>query len=187
MKNRTKKWLLVAGCFAICAVMVGLISNGFTNSPVQDDPMLMSDEVQEGVTVNPDNVNILDDKVPVTINTDTTAATDNNTGNGAVFRGTEQTIQPDVSRPVHDEETLRDPTRTPDGTPVSGPPVHMDHDSVQSPASIDRPVTDSGAGSGNNASGGSLPGFENAIDGGENTFIHVDSDGDINKQIGIMD
>jgi hypothetical protein len=35
--------------------------------------------------------------------------------------------------------------------------------------------------------GNSIPGFDNVPDGGANTVIEVDGDGDINKQVGIMD
>ena len=36
MKNSTKKWLTVAGCLAICVVLVAVIAGSFSKDKVTD-------------------------------------------------------------------------------------------------------------------------------------------------------
>ena len=101
--------------------------------------------------------------------------TGTNAGNGAISSGTEQTIQADPEVPEKpDEETLTDPSQKPDGTPVEGTPTPEDHDNYQPPQ---QPSTNTGGG---------LPGFENVPNAGGNQGGTIDSDGDINKQVGTM-
>ena len=120
-----------------------------------------------------------DDQKPgdnVTVNPETPdASTNTDDGNGADFTGTEQTIQPDPVKPEYTEDELKDPTKTPDGTPVEGTPEPQDHNNVTPPP--EQPST--------NTSGG-LPGFDNVPNAGANQGGSIDSDGDINTQVGIM-
>lgn len=112
----------------------------------------------------------------VTVNPETPdASTNTDDGNGADFTGTEQTIQPDPVKPEYTEDELKDPTKTPDGTPVEGTPEPQDHNNVTPPP--EQPST--------NTSGG-LPGFDNVPNAGANQGGSIDSDGDINTQVGIM-
>ena len=53
MNNRTKKWALVAGCLMLCAVLVGMIGQGFIKEPVMDGPLPQTDAGTGDVTVNP--------------------------------------------------------------------------------------------------------------------------------------
>jgi len=92
-----------------------------------------------------------------------------------VYVSTEQTIQPDPVKPEYTEDELKDPTKTPDGTPVEGTPEPQDHNNVTPPP--EQPST--------NTSGG-LPGFDNVPNAGANQGGSIDSDGDINTQVGIM-
>lgn len=39
MKNSTKKWLTVAGCLAVCVVLVIVIASSFSKDKVTDDPL----------------------------------------------------------------------------------------------------------------------------------------------------
>ena len=184
MKNSTKKWLTVAGCLAICVVLVIVIVSSFSKNRVNDDPLPPSSSQQNDVVVDPDSSNpspsesgdIQEPEDDVTVNPetpDTNANTDE--GSGADFTGTEQTIQPDTVKPEYTEEELKDPTKTPDGTPVEGTPEPQDHNNVTPPP--EQPST--------NTSGG-LPGFENVPNAGGNQGGTIDSDGDINKQVGTM-
>lgn len=178
MKNRTKKWLVVAGCLMICAVLVVLIGGSFSKEPVQDDPLPVLENTPGGVTVDPGtqgNGAGNDSPPAVVVKPETQAPT----GSGAVYTGTEQTIQPDVTKPEYDEETLKDPTKTPDGKPVSEPPQHVDHDAITPPPAAEKP-------SGGGTSGG-LPGFDNVPNAGANQGTKADGEGDINKQVGIME
>ena len=185
MKNNTKKWLTVAGCLAICAVLVIVIVSSFSKDKVTDDPLPSSSSQQGDVVVDPDSStpppsesgDVQEPEDAVTVNPETPDANTNaGEGNGADFTGTEQTIQGDSVKPEYTEEELKDPTKTPDGTPVEGTPEPQDHDNVTPPP--EQPST--------NTSGG-LPGFDNVPDAGPNQGEYVDGDGDINKQIGIMD
>lgn len=178
MKNRSKKWLVVAGCLVICAALIALLGNSLPQETPQGDPVLMTDKTPSDAGTG--GADVKTDDTPAVVvkpNQGTPAAS----GNGAVSRGTEQTIQPDVTSPEPpDDETLSDPTMTPDGQKVDGSPEPVDHGSVQQPTN---PPPQQGQPSG----GGGLPGFGSVPNAGANQGSQVDSEGDINKQIGIMD
>lgn len=181
MKNTTKKWLTVAGCLAVCAVLVFVIAGQFGREPVTDDPLPTSNSQPKDVVVTEpggavDNTEKKDD-VEVKPEIPDVSSTPGASGdNGAVSSGTEQTIQPDPVKPEPDEDALKDPTQKPDGTPVEGTPKPEDHNNVTPPPAP--PSTNTGGG---------LPGFDNVPNAGPNQVIEGESDGDINKQVGIMD
>lgn len=184
MKNSTKKWLTIAGCLAVCAVLVVVIASRFAGETVTDGDLPPSSFQQGDVVVDPDsgaqNTDAPDDGEQagddVTVDPEIPSGDlSENSGNGADSTGTEQTIQADPVKPeTPDEEVLTDPTQKPDGTPVEGTPTPEDHDTYEPPVP---PST--------NTSGG-LPGFENVPNAGENQVIEGQSDGDINTQVGIM-
>ncbi|MFR1195374.1 MAG: DUF6550 family protein [Oscillospiraceae bacterium] len=184
MTENTKKWLTVAGCLVVCAILVAVIASSFSKDKVTDDPLPPSSSQQGDVVVDPDSstpppAEFDDSQEPgddVTVNLETPDAnTNTGEGNGADFTGTEQTIQGDPVKPEYTEEELKDPTKTPDGTPVEGSPEPQDHNNVTPPP--EQPPT--------NTSGG-LPGFDNVPNAGENQVTEGHSDGDINTQVGIM-
>lgn len=158
MTENTKKWLTVAGCLVVCAILVAVIASSFSKDKVTDDLLPPSSSQQGDVVVDPDSstpppAESGDDQKPgdnVTVNPETPdASTNTDDGNGADFTGTEQTIQPDPVKPEYTEDELKDPTKTPDGTPVEGTPEPQDHNNVTPPP--EQPST--------NTSGG-LPGFD---------------------------
>ena len=170
MTENTKKWLTVAGCLVVCAILVAVIASSFSKDKVTDDPLPPSSSQQGDVVVDPDSstpppAESGDDQEPgddVNVNPETPdASTNTDDGNGADFTGT--------------EDELKDPTKTPDGTPVEGTPEPQDHNNVTPPP--EQPST--------NTSGG-LPGFDNVPNAGENQVTEGHSDGDINMQVGIM-
>jgi hypothetical protein len=185
MKNRTKKQLIVGGCLVICAAMAVLIWNQFAKEVIPDGPLPMTETATGSVTVDTgigqDNAEAQNITAPV-VKPDNSIPTGANSSNGAVFKGTNQTIQSDPIKVEYDEEAIKDPTKTPDGKPVNEPPKHEDHNSVTTPPPQNKP-----AGSGNSGSSGGLPGFDNVPNAGANKVIPVDGDGDINKQVGIME
>ena len=186
MKNRMQKWLLVAGCLVICAAMVGLIGSRFTKEPIPDDILPAADSAAGGVTVDAGTESGGSDAtVPIVVKPDTSIPADNVGGNGAVYTGTEQTIQPDVTKPVYDEETLKDQTKTPDGEKVSEPPTHTDHSNVVPSTNTPAKPNEPQSGDKNDKGQIYVPGFGwiNETGGSGET---VGSDGDINKQVGIM-
>lgn len=181
MKNITKKWLTVAGCLAVCAVLVFVIAGQFGREPVTDDPLPTSNSQPKDVVVTEpdggdDHAEKKDD-VEVKPEIPGVSSTPGASGdNGAVSSGTEQTIQPDPVKPEPDEKTLKDPTQKPDGTPVEGTPKPEEHNNVTPP-----PVPPS------TNTGGGLPGFDNVPDGGTNQVIEADDMYESGNKIGIMD
>lgn len=112
----------------------------------------------------------------MTVNPETPdASTNTDDGNGADFTGTEQTIQPDPVKPEYTEDELKDPTKTRMGLRSRVLLSRQDHNNVTPPP--EQPST--------NTSGG-LPGFDNVPNAGANQGGSIDSDGDINTQVGIM-
>lgn len=184
MKQSTKKWLAVAGGLALCAVLVVLITGQFTKEPPQEAPLpATSSQPGDVVVRDPEVSGVPESQTPekeddlVVVKPEvpaTTPAPDG--GGGAVSSGPEQTIQADPVKPTPSEEELKDPTQKPDGAPVQGTPTPEDHDNVTPPPPP--PSTNTGGG---------LPGFDNVPDAGPNQVIEGQSDGDINKQVGIMD
>ena len=186
MKNTTKKWLTVAGCLVLCAVLVGLISMRFQTEPPQDELLPTQSSQPSDVTVDPGNATPAEkEKEPVVIPPDLSTPAPSN--NGAVSSGTEQTIQGDVTKPEPPtEDALKDPTQKPDGEKVTEPPKNVDHDKVVQPT---EPPKQENQPQGGDTSGGKIyvPGFgwiEDEGGGGQGTT--VDGDGDINKQVGQM-
>ena len=183
MKNSTKKWLTVAGCLVICAVLVGLIGTRFRTEPPKDAPLPTQSSQPSDVTVDPGSTTPTEkEKEPVIIPPST--STPANTDNGAVSTGTDQTIQPDVSKPEPPkEEVLQNPDQKPNGDAVTEQDKPVDHDKVVQPTEPPKPQESSKPSGGGN----SIPGFDNVPDAGPNQVIEVDGDGDINKQVGTMD
>ena len=168
MTEKTKRIILIAAGVLLCAVLVVGIVSRLAAVPMPIDPAIPDDVPDTKDPV----VNISDPEVKVDIKTD---GDHHDLGNDADSSGTEQTIQPDPVKPEYTEDELKDPTKTPDGTPVEGTPEPQDHNNVTPPP--EQPST--------NTSGG-LPGFDNVPNAGANQGGSIDSDGDINTQVGIM-
>ena len=182
MNAKTKKWLAVTGCLALCAVLVVLIGQQFiTPKPVDTPPSPQSSEVSN-VTVDPQATDSAETEKEVTV-APPDAVQPVSTDNGAVSSGTEQTIQGDVSKPEYTEEQLQDSTQKPNGEKVTEPPAAVDHDKVEQPKETPKQESSSKPSNGGN----SIPGFDNVPNLGENQVIEGKSDGDINKQVGTMD
>lgn len=183
MNAKTKKWLAVTGCLALCAVLVVLIGQQFkTPKPVDSSLPPQSSEVSN-VTVDPKVSDSTEKEVIVTPPDTSQSAS---TGNGAVSSGTEQTIQGDVSKPEYTEEQLKDPAQKPNGEKVTEQDKPVDHDKVEQPK--ETPKSDSQPQGGETKDGKIyVPGFGWITDnGGGGQGTTVDGDGDINKQVGNM-
>lgn len=196
MKNSTKKWLTVAGCLAVCAVLVIAIASSFSKDKVTDDPLPPSSSQQSDVVVDPDSSTPPpsesgDEQKPeddVTVRPETPdAGTGTDAGNGADFTGTEQTIQSDPVKPEYTEEELKDPTKTPDGTPVEGTPEPQDHDTYEPPKDIPASSGEPQGGDVNEAGQTYLPGFGWIENSGENHGEYLEDMYENGNKIGIMD
>lgn len=163
MKNSNKKWLVVAGALAVCAVLIGVIANQFRTPPVEETLPPASESQPASVVVAPD---------PIVIDPAEVVAE-----GGAVDSGPEQTIQPDVEKPEEPEkpaidgDALTDPNQVPTYTPEQTNP--------QPPAAPSGGATRPGQ--------IYVPGFGWIADeGGGGVGTPTDGDGDPNKQVGDM-
>ena len=55
MTENTKKWLTVAGCLVVCAILVAVIASSFSKDKVTDDLLPPSSSQQGDVVVDPDS------------------------------------------------------------------------------------------------------------------------------------
>lgn len=178
MNDKTKKWLIVAGGLALSAVLVVAITGQFKTEKPVDAPLPSQSSQISDVTVDPKVSDSAEKEKEVVIQQpNTTPPT--NSDNGAVDKGTEQTIQGDVTKPEYTEEALKNPDQKPNGDPVTEQDKPQEHDKVETPVTPPAPSKPSG--------GNSIPGFDNVPNLGENQVIEGKSDGDINKQVGTMD
>ena len=181
MKNisdKAKKRLTITGCLAICVVLVVLIGQQFKTDKPVDDPLPSQSSAVSDVTVDPNAPDNAEKEKNMVIQLpDTTQPT--SSGNGAVDKGTDQTIQGDVTKPEYNENELKNPDQKPNGEKITEQDKPVDHDKVEK--SKDPPASSKPSG------GNSIPGLDNVPNLGENQVIEGKSDGDINKQVGTMD
>lgn len=182
--NRTKKWLIAAGGLVICVVLVAAISSQFEKEKPADAPIPSQSAEISDVTVDNENTEKETEKEVIVTKPDITEPESN--VNGAVSTGTEQTIQGDVEKPKEPE-----PPKTEDGKDRTPPKTESGKNHEFTPESPDAPPTykpeETEKKPAESKPSGGLPGFDNVPDGGANTVIEVDGDGDINKQVGTMD
>ena len=179
MKNKFKKWSIVSAVSVICVVLIAVIAWQLQPKPAVDD-LTPQDQIEADVNpvANENDVVIApnDDETP------------NNAdgAKGGVSTGTEQTIQPDPVKPTPPSESQKtNPAQKPNGEKVSTPPIAEDHDTVKPPTTTTKPNEPKG-GDKNSKGEVYVPGFGWVKEsGGEGKA--VDSDGDINKQVGTMD
>lgn len=159
INDKTKKWLVVIGCLAVCVVLVVLIGSRFTSEKPVDQPLPSQASQPTDVTVNTD-AEKEKDVVVTPPDTSPTVGTDN----GAVSTGTDQTIQGDVSKPEYSEDQLTDPSQKPNGEKVTEPPA-----SAEPPKSTPKPTQPDTPKSGDRNDKGEIyvPGFGWVEDSGE--------------------
>lgn len=188
MKNnngKMKKWLTIAGCLALCAVLVVLIGQQFKSQKPVDNTLPPQSSEASDMTVDP-NLPDNAEKEKEVIVTPPDTSQPISTDNGAVSSGTEQTIQGDAVKPEYTEEQLNDPDQKPNGEKITEQDKPVEHDKVEQPK--DTPKNDSQPQGGDTKDGKIyVPGFGWIDDeGGGGQGTTVDGDGDINKQVGNM-
>lgn len=200
MSDKSKKRLVISGLSLVCVSLIIAIAVRFrTEKPADILPAgsIASDDVKPDQPM-PTEVNKTviepslpapteEEKIVIKPNIQTPTLAPSAAGNTAVSTGTEQTIQPDVTKPPGpSEEQLTDPSQKPDGEIVTEPPKDEDHDEVVTPSS---PPAKAGEPQGGDKKDGKIfvPGFGWIQDnGGGGIGEVVGSDGDINKQVGEM-
>lgn len=174
INDKTKKRLIIFGGLAVSIVLIILIAAQFKKEPIKEAD-IPKQSIETSVAA-PDSQNKLEIKEAES----TTAKISDNSQkvNGAVDTGTEQKIQGDV--PKKPTRPSTDSTKTP-SVEKTDPPKAED---IPIP-STSTPKPEKKAETKTQPSGG-LPGFDNVPNGGENQVIDGKSDGDIDKQVGIM-
>lgn len=197
MKDKTKKALILAVCAVVSICLIAGIYLTLQPPSMQDDLTGQQDQVSG--EVNPNTSSISDagtagddteddddelDDGNIVVNIQQPDEKQDAAAGAGDSTGTEQTIQSDVDKPEADEDALTDPSKTPDGQMVDGPPEPVDHGTVTTP-----PPSSSEPQAGDTNDKGQIyvPGFGWIANEGGGTDVKTgDSDGDINKPVGIM-
>jgi hypothetical protein len=182
MSDNTKRRLTIMASLAICVALIVLIGSQFIKEKPQDEPLPTPDSQVVDVTVDPaggPNSNTAKGYDIVVPKPDAQFSQPTDDG-GAVSSGTEQTIQPDVTKP----QAPKPPKIENEDATVNAPapPSYKPEQTEQKPSS-------------NNPKNGDKKDGKIYIDGfgwiddegGGGSGTEVDGDGDINKQVGIMD
>ena len=187
MTDKTKKYLAIGGGAVICAGLLVAISLQFGKPPTGVDKLPEDSASATQIVVDPsisstsgteESTEGKDVVIPpaTTPKSDVVSSQPVDT-RPAQTDQTEQAIQPEVTKPAPpSEEALQDPTTKPDGTKVDTPPAPVDHDTYTPPADT-----------GDQNSGGGLPGFDNVPDGGANQVIEAPDMYENGNKIGSMD
>ena len=185
MKNineKVKKWLIISGGLVLSAVLLVAIMSQFKAPPINDLDLPDPNSTTQKVAVeSPDMTEKENDiKVsPIEIEKEP------NNANG-VDKGIEQTIQPDPIKPEYTDEQLKNPDQKPNGEKVTEKDKPVEHNKVEKPNTPPKSDNQSQGGDVNSKGETYLPGFGWIKNSGENQRIAGESDGDINKQVGIM-
>ncbi|CAK7052032.1 MAG: hypothetical protein BACD_02530 [Bacteroides rodentium] len=154
LSEKTKKYLAVSGGAVICIGLIAAISLQFAKAPAGKDQLSEKSPAASEIVVNPSSLaanteelgteekeepNTEEKKIVVQPNTE--AATGGTESSQPVDTRpaqtdqTEQSIQPEVTKPAEpSEEVKKDATQKPDGTKVDTPPTPVEHEEVVTPA-----------------------------------------------------
>lgn len=181
MNEKRKKRLAIGGCVVIGIALAAAIGLQFQKTPTQADVLPPESTESSEVTVappetTPPTVPSTEGKeVTVTVPSTTTApeSTQAVDSRPAQTDQTEQSIQPEATKPVVTEEQKKDMTQKPNGEAVSGEPEVVDHDTYTPPVEEPKP-------------NGGLPGFDHVPDAGANQVIPADDMYENGNKIGDM-
>lgn len=175
LNDKTKRWVIIAGCGLFCAVLIALIGARFIPKAPVDDLTLSSSEESREVIPIIEPTEIQEGKVVVVLPEPQPEAVSE--AAPAVSSGTEQTIQPDPVIPSEPEK----PVAQGDHTNPDQQPTYKQEDTVKQSQSS---TPQNGATSGGKIYVDGFGWIENH--GGGASMGHADSNGDINKQVGQM-
>ncbi|MCQ5144494.1 DUF6550 family protein [Enterocloster bolteae] len=144
MTEKTKKYLAISGGAVICAGLIVAIGLQLGKAPVGEDKLPEESQTATQIVVNPGSLSSeaaepSTEEKELIIQPNTDASGHSETSQPADTRPaqtdqTEQSIQPEVTKPVEPEESVKtDPTQKPDGTKVEAPPTPVDHDTYTPP------------------------------------------------------
>lgn len=142
LTEKTKRYLAIGGGAVICIGLVAAISLQFGKMPAGEDTLPEESSAVTEIVVDPGEVQIeeSDSAADLVIKPETGTETEPEEtaypvdSRPAQTDQTEQSIQPDVTKPEEpSEDVLTDPTKMPDGTKVETPPTPVGHDEVVTP------------------------------------------------------
>ena len=183
MNDKTKRWLFIAGGLALSAVLVVAIAGQFRTPPIQDVDIPPQSSSSQNVTVDTPDIAEKEDDImvpPIQIPQESESA------NG-VDKGTEQTIQPDISeKPTYSEEELTNPDQKPNGDKVTENDKVQDHDKVEQPVTPPKNENQPQGGDVNSKGETYLPGFGWIENSGENQGNVAEDMYENGNKVGIM-
>ena len=142
LTDKTKRYLAIGGGAVICIGLIAAISLQFGKIPTGEDTLPEESSAVTEIVVEPGEVQIeeSDSSADLVIKPETGTETELEEtappvdSRPAQTDQTEQSIQPDVTKPEEpSEDVLTDPTQMPDGTKVETPPTPVGHDEVVTP------------------------------------------------------
>lgn len=197
LDDKQKKCMIIGGAVIVCMILVILIAGQFKSEPataVQETTQADQTTVAEPMIESSEAVR---ETVKVETKAETTAAPTKDQTDETV-----QQIQPEVTKPAKPkDEDRHDPAKKPNGEtvtptnpvvaeqqpiPETEPPVVTEPQPVEQPTEPPTEAPTEATESAPQEGKIYVPGFGWMDDTGE-IGTQVDSDGDINKQVGIMD
>ena len=145
LTEKTKRYLAVGGGSMICIALIAVISLQFGKTSSGEDVLPEGSRPVTEIIVNPSVIQTEEngeelETGELVIQPETAAPSeaeetpDPVDSRPAQTNQTEQSIQPDVTKPeAPSEDVLTNPTQMPDGTKVESPPVPVEHDAVVTP------------------------------------------------------
>lgn len=171
LSEKMKKYLSISGGAVICIGLIAAISLQFNKAPAGEDTLPEKNPDVTEIVVDPgshatraDEPGTEEETVVVKPNTETAAGSTESSQpvdtRPAQTDQTEQSIQPEVTKPAEpSEEVKKDATQKPDGTKVETPPTPVEHESVVTPTEPE-PAPDQPQGGETNSEGQTyFPGF----------------------------
>lgn len=198
LSEKTKKYLAIGGGAVICVGLIAAISLQFNKAPTGEDMLPEKNTGAAEIVVDPSSLatspeesRTEESKVIVQPNAETAADSTKSSQpvdtRPAQTDQTEQSIQPEVTKPAEpSEEVKKDATQKPDGTKVETPPVPVAHEEVVQPTEPE-PAPDQPKGG--DVQGGKtyLPGFGYIENSGLNQENYAEDMYENGNKIGNMD
>lgn len=198
LSEKTKKYLAISGGAVICVGLIAAISLQFNKVPAGEDTLPEKNPGVVEIVVDPSSFATSPEepvteetKVIVQPNTETAADSTESSQpvdtRPAQTDQTEQSIQPEVTKPAEpSEEVKKDATQKPDGTKVETPPAPVAHEEVVQPTETESAP--------NQPQGGDvqdgktyLPGFGYIENSGSNQENYAEDMFENGNKIGNMD
>lgn len=137
--EKKKRYLAVGGGAVICVLLLAAIGLQFSKKPSGEDKMPEESQTETEIVVEPSEAVEIKESRETGMVLQPNTAEDNTDqpvdSRPAQTDQTEQSIQPEVTKPAEPEEAVKtDPTMKPDGTKVETPAATEDYERVNTPS-----------------------------------------------------